>query len=460
MDGGLLDIGAIQQMMQPTEEDRKRARQQAILMAGLNMMGRPKGAEWQTIGQAGLLGMGMYNNQLASIPQQRMEGLRTAADLQGLMLKQRAMQDAEGARQAEAEFYTRPPGAGTSQPAVAATTGGAMPKQSLSDRYSALAQYLASKGYVDQARKAEELALKFQRKLKDTKTLTQDGQRVTVNFYDDGTQELVPYGPDQEKAHFADNGAMTGIPQDPFTGKVLGAGIQKSLTPDAMLHDETARRGQNMTDARAREARSDGLAQQGKPQIVTGPNGELFTVDTRSGRGAPVIGPDGQPLSKGEKPLTESQAKATVFANQMITASRELDEIAKQGFTGTGRAQQLATFAAGTKGIPFTPAGPIAHMAAPQIAQKYVQAQRQWTEGFLRFQSGATITPAELEQGVATYFPQTGDGPQVIKQKEMMRRQAEQNMRAAAGAAGSAKFLDRTATDIRSQADAIISGGR
>jgi hypothetical protein len=144
----------------------------------------------------------------------------------------------------------------------------------------------------------------------------------------------------------------------------------------------------------------------------------------------------------------------------MITASRELDEIAKQGFTGTGRAQQLATFAAGTKGIPFTPAGPIAHMAAPQIAQKYVQAQRQWTEGFLRFQSGATITPAELEQGVATYFPQTGDGPQVIKQKEMMRRQAEQNMRAAAGAAGSAKFLDRTATDIRSQADAIISGGR
>lgn len=42
-------------------------------------------------------------------------------------------------------------------------------------------------------------------------------------------------------------------PWNPFTGAVVGPGVQKSNSPDALLSAETARRGQNMADARARE---------------------------------------------------------------------------------------------------------------------------------------------------------------------------------------------------------------
>lgn len=42
-------------------------------------------------------------------------------------------------------------------------------------------------------------------------------------------------------------------PWNPFTGALAGNGYQKSNTPDALLSAETARRGQNMADARARE---------------------------------------------------------------------------------------------------------------------------------------------------------------------------------------------------------------
>lgn len=42
-------------------------------------------------------------------------------------------------------------------------------------------------------------------------------------------------------------------PWNPFTGALAGNGYQKSNTPDALLSAATTRRGQDMTDARARE---------------------------------------------------------------------------------------------------------------------------------------------------------------------------------------------------------------
>lgn len=42
-------------------------------------------------------------------------------------------------------------------------------------------------------------------------------------------------------------------PLNPYTGAEVGRGLNKSNTPDALLSAQTAMRGQNMTDARARE---------------------------------------------------------------------------------------------------------------------------------------------------------------------------------------------------------------
>jgi hypothetical protein len=71
-----------------------------------------------------------------------------------------------------------------------------------------------------------------ERELKDTRTLMQNGQRVTVNFYKDGSHEIVPYAPDAEKAHFASTGGRVGVPLDPYTGKPLGEGMPMGMSPD------------------------------------------------------------------------------------------------------------------------------------------------------------------------------------------------------------------------------------
>ncbi len=77
-----------------------------------------------------------------------------------------------------------------------------------------------------------DLAEKYRPKLKETKTLTQGGQRVTVNLYDDGSTQVLPLGPDLEKAHFADTGNAV-QPVNPYTGAPQGAAMPKTQTPDS-----------------------------------------------------------------------------------------------------------------------------------------------------------------------------------------------------------------------------------
>ena len=68
-----------------------------------------------------------------------------------------------------------------------------------------------------------------------------------------------------------DTGGQIGM-LDPVTLKLLGQ-FQKTNTPDALLSANTTMRGQNMTDARAREKNSIDKAAIGKPddKICGGP---------------------------------------------------------------------------------------------------------------------------------------------------------------------------------------------
>lgn len=65
--------------------------------------------------------------------------------------------------------------------------------------------------------------------------------------------------------------------------------------------------------------------------------------------------------------------------------------------------------------------------------QQYEQAQRDWVRAKLRKESGAVIADEEMEKEVETYFPQPGDGPQVVKQKEEARRRANEAMKQSSG---------------------------
>jgi hypothetical protein len=122
-----------------------------------------------------------------------------------------------------------------------------------------------------------------------------------------------------------------------------------------------------------------------------------------------------------DKPLTESQAKAAVFASQMHAATDELGKI--PGYDPNSVSAQTETKMAGT-GM---------NVAAGPTAQRAKQAQSQWAEAFLRFKTGAASTPAEVELNVRTFFPQIGDGPEVVAQKARARAQAERDLSIAAG---------------------------
>jgi hypothetical protein len=161
---------------------------------------------------------------------------------------------------------------GAKQPAVGAPTNS---KLSVFQQLSNVADRLEQGGLPERALEYRSLAEKYRPEVKDTKTLMKDGQRVTVNIFKDGTQEVVPFSPDQEKAHFADTGNAV-LPLDPFTGRPVGNAIAKSVTPDAAMSNATARAGQAQTEAHFQAGGNQYDPERG------------VLVNTRTGNASPV----------------------------------------------------------------------------------------------------------------------------------------------------------------------------
>ena len=97
---------------------------------------------------------------------------------------------------------------------------------------------------------------------------TQDGREQKA--WTAPGQDIVPVGGAKAMPlHFANTGnAIVGV--NPITGQPVGQGLQMQVSPDARLSAGTAMRGQNMTDARARENLTFQQQQAGKPQFKDG----------------------------------------------------------------------------------------------------------------------------------------------------------------------------------------------
>jgi hypothetical protein len=67
--------------------------------------------------------------------------------------------------------------------------------------------------------------------------------------------------------------------------------------------------------------------------------------------------------------------------------------------------------------------------------QAYKQTANQWIRAKLRKESGAVIGDEETESEFRTYFPQYGDGPEVIARKAAARAEATRGMLAESGGA-------------------------
>lgn len=63
-----------------------------------------------------------------------------------------------------------------------------------------------------------------------------------------------------------------------------------------------------------------------------------------------------------------------------------------------------------------------------QYERQARQAQREFVTAILRRESGAVISPSEFDSAAQQYFPQYGDGPEVIEQKRQARMRAIQGL--------------------------------
>ncbi len=354
-------------MAYPYDEDDKRAAlTQGLLAAGLAALGARKGSEYNALGQAGLLGITGYNTSLRDAT-----NAREAQALQRMREQQWQQQQAEYQRQQQERAGMQRAAAGAfvgGQPAIpggeAEPREGGMtpgvPAQGGQFNPQAYIAALQREGMPQQAIATAEKYTPKQKQLKDTRTLMQGGKRVTVNFYTDGTHEVLPYAPDAEKAHFASTGARAGIPLDPFTGAPLGEGMPMGMSPvdAARIGIDRQRLGLEQQKA-AREA-------------AGGADKWVNDLD----RGVQINMADGstRPITSGGQPVgTKKDTKLVDGSQRALTVLDMAEGIIKNGDPTGSLAGNLYDTAASAFGVSTAGAKSVAGLQALEGALMMAQ---------------------------------------------------------------------------------------
>ncbi len=145
-------------------------------------------------------------------------------------------------------------------------------------------------------------------RVKDWQQVNINGNVMYAPYFDDGTVgEPVPMNVAKE-LHFQNIGGKT-IGVDKFTGNQV-AGYQNTQSPDSAASNATAIRGQNMTDARARELNA--ITREGQQtQVINDPLRGPMLIDKGKGTAKIAVGADGQPIPG------ETAAKREYGANSL-----------------------------------------------------------------------------------------------------------------------------------------------
>jgi hypothetical protein len=155
----------------------------------------------------------------------------------------------------------------------------------------------------------------------------------------------------------------------------------------------------------------------GNAQIVAGsfgkpPSGYRYKADGN------LEAIPGGPAAATSKQLTETQAKATGLYRAAAEAARTMNGV-------SGYNPSLVANALDTNNVAATGLG--------QTERRVLNAQRAFANAVLRLESGAAITPAEINEKARTLFPAPGDGPEAVADKARLRGQSLAALRDAAG---------------------------
>jgi len=172
-----------------------------------------------------------------------------------------------------------------------------------------------------------------------------------------------------------------------------------------------------------------GLDAQGNP---------VFFQPSKTG-GVPSIVPNIRPIQE-PKPPTEEQSKARTFFKRMEGSTKVFNQPAVDAkgnpiLDANGNPLTIEQVAGKPEiGAEIAGAIPLIGGVAQRGAestnrQLYRQAQENWVTANLRKESGAVIGEQEFDREIKKYFPQIGEGPEVIAQKAESRRIAEEGMK-------------------------------
>jgi hypothetical protein len=194
---------------------------------------------------------------------------------------------------------------------------------------------------------------------------------------------------------------------------------QRTISEGVLNRGMTAR-GQNMTDARARETMEQG---KWSSDLERG-----LQVNSATGETRPIVA-GGVPLGQKEKPVSESQGKAQMFGTRAAEAHKILGDLEGDGSrVGLSLKQSMenAPLVGGALGA-------VGNTFLGKNSQQIDQAQRNFLNAVLRQESGAVIGPSEFESGKKQYFPQVGDSKETIEQKRKNRESVVEGFKISAG---------------------------
>lgn len=197
------------------------------------------------------------------------------------------------------------------------------------------------------------------------------------------------------------------------------ANAMPEISPQAM---ELQRQAQEIAKAGTAEAftRATGLLQKAQEAQAAYVQERAKTGDTRAYDATTTAEKrayDAQEHDRREltKPATGEQSLSAGFADRMRNSNQIVGQLPQ---AGTSTADKLKA------AIPFG----LGNSALSPDYQRYRQARDDFINSQLRRESGAAIAQSEYDNADRQYFPQPGDGPEVLAQKERNRQLAVEGM--------------------------------
>lgn len=415
----------------------QQARQQGLLglASGLLQAGGPS-RQRTNIGQA--IGAGLQAGQQAyrGALSEQIQGQQMAlklAEQQRLQQQQRALQGimpqlmTTGLQQAE---RAADPIGALLQTIEAGTTNQPMLNQQALNLARSFLSPKDFKDLVEGLTKQQELVTGPREEYSTTpQTMLVNNRPTSVLFSKSGGMRIVDAAPlpSEEKV---DTGSEI-LFRDKTTGRIMSR-INKTLPPG-----ET-----RLLDLREREFARGGY------DILSTPEGFVYAPTTPGAAAQPVTTAGGAPVLPmgADKPPTEGQAKAAGFLGVMRGASSVFDQplvdpAGKPVVDAEGK-QITAEIAYSAPNILQSTAGAVPwvgqtleRLGSSENRQRVLQAQEAWVRAKLRKESGAAIGVDEMANEIKTFFPQYGDKPETIRQKALLRKQAEAGFEIEAGPA-------------------------